>query len=279
MGKRYPIYRAALRLYPKEYRRQYGDQMLQTVADMLDDQPEKRGRVVIWLRVGSELPLSIMRENITNVGESTMHKLALMNNKRLVGGLAAILLIVLFFTLPGWIRNTAIPKTAGIFYGRQVSKTLLEQQKNIGQPFVKIDSNLPDAKTSCAVGARSGIKTTIECASALQAYVKLPQDDAGKQQTLDAAKGIEEALRKEGYKSGSNGVTFSSLVAGTYEGKDYSPDAFYQKQVGSYNCMFDTTIAYANPDPAAIHMQILCTRTISLFGAPSQPLYPVNPDK
>lgn len=270
MPKRFLWYRVALRLYPSAYRRQYGEQMLQTLADMLDDQPDRASKAMVWLRVGSELPLSIVNENISNIGERAMNRLALITNKRLVGGLAAALVIVSIFTLPAWIRHTVIPRTVSLIHGREVHATLLDQQKKIGQPFTAIADKAATYKSFCALVIASDIKTRVHCQSSMQVSMELPHDTAGKQKVLDAVKTIEAALKKEGYTSGSNGVTFSGLVAGTYEGKDYSPDAYYEKKVGPHSCVFDTQIAYSNPSPAAINMVSWCWRVVDVFGAPDE---------
>jgi hypothetical protein len=68
MAKRFPLYQRLLRLYPASYRKKYADQMLQTLGDMLDDQPSKAARVLVWSRVITELPLSIAGQNIITLG-------------------------------------------------------------------------------------------------------------------------------------------------------------------------------------------------------------------
>jgi hypothetical protein len=67
--------------------------------------------------------------------------------------------------------------------------------------------------------------------------------------------------------------TFSFLIDGTYQSKDYSPDAYYEKVTGNYDCTFDTMIAYANPHPPAINSTLMCVRTVNLFGTPPNEFY------
>ncbi len=57
-------YRRCLRLYPKRYRDEYGPQMVQTLADMLEAQPTPTGRMAIWMRAGVELPFSALKQDI-----------------------------------------------------------------------------------------------------------------------------------------------------------------------------------------------------------------------
>jgi hypothetical protein len=68
LNKRFPRYSKLLALYPAGYRADYGEQMLQTLADMLDD-PEK-SRVAVWLRTTLDFPLSVVRQQITYTGEA-----------------------------------------------------------------------------------------------------------------------------------------------------------------------------------------------------------------
>jgi len=66
ISRRFPRYSALLRLYPARYRKEYGEQMLQTLADMLDD-PEQR-KFSVWARTALDLPFSIIRQQITYTG-------------------------------------------------------------------------------------------------------------------------------------------------------------------------------------------------------------------
>lgn len=69
MGKleeRFPHYSRVLRFYPSAYRTQYGEQMLQTLADMLDNQPERKR--AIWLRTLIDLPISLTRQQLLYAG-------------------------------------------------------------------------------------------------------------------------------------------------------------------------------------------------------------------
>lgn len=125
---------------------------------------------------------------------------------------------------------------------QKISKELQAEQKNTDELFSKLYSYVPEER-----------------------YVVLPQDAVGKQDTLESAKSVESMLRKQGYRSGNNGVTISSLIEGAYQGKDYSPDAYYEKNVGESVCIFSTRIAYANPKPAAVNIALSCIREVDLF--------------
>ncbi len=239
---------------------------------MLDDQPDDYERSLIWLRVSIELPLSIAQQNITTIGGNAMNKLTSISNKKLalrvtaVVGVALVLLIVIF-RVP--IQRTLLPNTVGMFYRHGLNKVLSGQNANIADPFMAVAGDPPHTTYGCYLVGASGIKTRIGCESRYQMYTVLGQSAADKAKNVEAAKRVGAALKSQGYEAGSNGITFESLVAGTYNGKDYSPDAYYQKTVGNNRCIFDTQIAYSNPKQPAINMMLTCNRTIDLFGDPS----------
>ncbi|HEX3568707.1 MAG TPA: hypothetical protein VHT70_03475 [Candidatus Saccharimonadales bacterium] len=68
--RRFPLYAKLLHLYPKSYREQYGDQMLQTLADMLDAAPTTAQRALVWLRTMIDMPLSIGRQQLSFAGHA-----------------------------------------------------------------------------------------------------------------------------------------------------------------------------------------------------------------
>jgi hypothetical protein len=273
MPKRFPIYETCLKLYPKCYREEYADQMVQTLADMLDDQPDKRRQLVVWLRASSELPVAIAQQNVTSIGEKAMNKLATTSNKRLAIIAGIVVAVTLVMSIHNWINHTVIPNTTGVFYRHGIATMLADQNRKLTNPMLQLYGSLSPSRFDCDGQALRGIPMTVNCTSTLQAYSKLPQDDAGKQRILKNVASIEAALTAQGYHGGGNGVTLGSLVGGTYEGRDYSADAYYEKVFGHYDCIFDTMIAYGNPQPAAIRTQFWCTRTINLLGIPHNNLY------
>lgn len=71
LNKRFPKYSRLLNLYPTAYRKQYKEQMLQTLADMLDDTPaEKR---TIWTRTMLDLPLSVLHQQLSYTGAAMIN--------------------------------------------------------------------------------------------------------------------------------------------------------------------------------------------------------------
>lgn len=66
MASRFPRYHRWLCIYPAAYRRKYGAQMVQTLADMLDGADSRRARIKIWLRVAADLPLSAAKAQIAD---------------------------------------------------------------------------------------------------------------------------------------------------------------------------------------------------------------------
>lgn len=68
LRKRFPNYNRLLYLYPTAYRQRYKEQMLQTLADMLDDAPSKSQRIAVWSRIIADLPISVMHQQVTYTG-------------------------------------------------------------------------------------------------------------------------------------------------------------------------------------------------------------------
>lgn len=66
---RFPIYSKLLKLYPKQYRDRFGDEILQTTADMLDAADTKRERYNIWIRVAVDTFVYGVYQQFKNIGE------------------------------------------------------------------------------------------------------------------------------------------------------------------------------------------------------------------
>lgn len=62
LHRRFPIYSRLLKLYPAPYRRRYDEQILQTLADMLDSTPSRSARRHVWLRTIRDLPSSLVAQ-------------------------------------------------------------------------------------------------------------------------------------------------------------------------------------------------------------------------
>ena len=94
--KRFKTYRTLLHIYPDAYRKQYGEQMVQTLADMLDDATSSSKRVSIWTRTLLDLPISAARQQITYTGAvMTAQTPKYVKNS----GIAGAALLVPFFVL------------------------------------------------------------------------------------------------------------------------------------------------------------------------------------
>lgn len=264
----HPLYRMMLHFYPKTYQREYADQMIQTLQDMLDDTETSMDRMAVWARVIAETPVSVLQENINTIGENSMKKLTSISNKHLaVGGIAvAIIIVVGLFSLKS---EAIVSRTANIIYGKSLSSLVVDQNSKLSDPFTKLADHAPKPDTRCFVGPKNNIRMHVECDSTANEYIKLGQSATDRARIIKAAQEITDALKAEGYEGGYNGVTFLGLVSGTYEGKDYSPDAFYYKVIGKNTCVFDTTVAYSNPAQPATNMSLNCIKTFDLFGKPS----------
>lgn len=97
LGKRFPRYSKLLMLYPKNYRELYGDQMLQTLADMLDNSSSESERLTLWMKLAIDLPVSLTAQNINYFGGIIMHDSPkFVRRNGIIGG---ILLLPFFLAL------------------------------------------------------------------------------------------------------------------------------------------------------------------------------------
>lgn len=96
LTKRFPIYSRLLRLYPTSYKNRYDDQMLQTLADMLDAKPSSAARMAIWTHVTIDLPIHIFQEQLSFVGNTLTHETPAYVRRN---SLISLLLFVPFFAL------------------------------------------------------------------------------------------------------------------------------------------------------------------------------------
>ena len=128
MRSRFPIYNQLLRLYPREYREHFAPQMLQTLGDMLDDQPSHFGRIGIWMRVIMDLPMSVMRQNVFALEHNLTHETPGFIKRNgmvsatllipFIGALCANALNKVFYNhslFNSWLWSSAILKTWVLF--------------------------------------------------------------------------------------------------------------------------------------------------------------------
>lgn len=73
-SERFPRYRKLLKLYPKTYRDHYESAHLQTLADMLDDQPTTRGRADVWLKTCLDFPITLTTQLAINLEGTVMNE-------------------------------------------------------------------------------------------------------------------------------------------------------------------------------------------------------------
>lgn len=74
LPRRFPVYSKVLKLYPAAYQQRYSEQMLQTLADMLDDAPSPLRRGVVWLRTIADLPMSLAQQQVHYAGDVLAHE-------------------------------------------------------------------------------------------------------------------------------------------------------------------------------------------------------------
>lgn len=67
--RRFKIYATLLSLYPASYRKQYTEQILQTVADMIDDAPSTSEKFTTWVRICLDFPVTLCKEHFQIIGD------------------------------------------------------------------------------------------------------------------------------------------------------------------------------------------------------------------
>lgn len=145
------LYRIALRLYPKAHREAYGDQMVQTLEDILADQPNSLSRFIVWIRVMCELPVNIVEENSNTMGEISMNKLAKMTNRQLLYGLLAVLVIVGYIIMGAIWRHqrmqinslnqyvqTVTTNQSAMYGGDYMAPSIIPSENSVYLPLAKL---------------------------------------------------------------------------------------------------------------------------------------------
>lgn len=63
------LYSRLLLLYPKAYRDQFGDPILQTTADLLEGTASNKEQLITWFRIACNMPLDIVRQQLKYLGD------------------------------------------------------------------------------------------------------------------------------------------------------------------------------------------------------------------
>lgn len=66
-SKKDSIYSKLIKLYPKKYKEKYGDQIIQTTEDMLNNTTGQYSKILIWIKVFFDLPFNILKQHILNI--------------------------------------------------------------------------------------------------------------------------------------------------------------------------------------------------------------------
>ena len=93
------VYQALLAAYPREFRREYGPQMLQVFRDLYRQERrknEKIGLVKLWIRTTLDLATTAVVARISGIGRSDSEEVGV-NDYKLAGLGFALLLAPLFF--------------------------------------------------------------------------------------------------------------------------------------------------------------------------------------
>lgn len=263
MKRKYRIYRLLLYLYPKSFRAHYGEEMVHVLDDLLAEEHNFIGRFVVWVRIGSELPFSIAQENIDNFGGKSMNLIVLKKNRNIIlAGVVGFLLAIGLLSATV-LRDRLSVHVINIVYGKSMKDQFGSYNTELGNPVGLLSNGNATTSQSCNLIKGPGISTQVVCEVNTSYYTKT-KDIGSKEEVLKRVDTIQAKLKEQQYKGVGNDVTLKSLVEGTYEGKDYTSDASYMKTIGKYNCVYSTTVAYANPAEPAINTMHSCVRTFNL---------------
>lgn len=95
-ARRFKVYAKLLYLYPSPYRKRYGEQLLQTVADMVDDAPSTYEKFIAWLRISLDFPITVCKEHFQVIGDFMYAKNNYqINRNTLISGALILLPIIL----------------------------------------------------------------------------------------------------------------------------------------------------------------------------------------
>lgn len=128
-SKSHAIYRALLRLYPKSFREQYSEQMLQTLEDILDNEQGARRRFKVWARVFGELPSTVLGEHINNVKERGI--MTKFSKRQIIIVSTAVLVIIVgivWYVLAQ--KNSYMPTTLSNVQSNTISSACLRKEDN-----------------------------------------------------------------------------------------------------------------------------------------------------
>lgn len=140
------LYRYLLYLYPKTHRNAYGDQMVQTLEDMLLDQSTLYEKFTLWLRVYSELPFNIVEEHNNNKGGISVKKLTKISNRNLLYGFVAVCVVGSYVAIGAlWFHSSHALTKQSDMVSSELS-TLAQQQATANRGDYRAVTIVPSEK-------------------------------------------------------------------------------------------------------------------------------------
>lgn len=195
--------------------------------------------------------------------------------------LLVVLTILIVLILVGFHKSSKkvnIITSSYPSYVTSLQNTINSAVTNLDDPFTKLGyTSINKKPVKCSLLYSEGATTQLDCSGEYQAYTRTPRNPLGETNLENQAQLLQTLLIVGGWQAGGNGVTLTSLIDGTYKGIDYSPDAAYLKNINGNSCIFDTDIAYSNPNPTAINSTLSCSRTVSVTGIPKGSFYENTP--
>lgn len=111
---RFPVYSKLFRLYPKQYRSHYEDEILLTAADMLDSVKTPKEKLAVWASLAFDLPVNLLRQNYEYVGgnmKSSMPSYIKRNSLISVALLAPFFLALIANGIDKMVNNNDLSST------------------------------------------------------------------------------------------------------------------------------------------------------------------------
>lgn len=188
-----------------------------------------------------------------------------------------VVLLVICLLVYGF-RSTVVSKfapfVASLTTGRQLQSLADDELTKLGGPFRALGfSDVKIQKAKCTIDTQDEVRVGINCQYTAEAYREMPKSEQEQATLVENATKLQKVLKANGwdgeYSSKSSHASLEEIIGNVTKGIDYTPDAYYYKQVGDMNCTFDTITAFSKPKTPAVSTRFDCyKRTIYPFGEP-----------
>ena len=180
------------------------------------------------------------------------------SNKKLLLYILAALIAVVLIGVYLFFRLDGPEKVRRMYYGYKSRSALSSENEKLGEPLRAIGfTNIEGGNSVCQYIQKYGYQgNPIDCTAELKSYQEF-NNEASKNQAVNAAQNLSTALKENGWQQGHYevGKWFKDVTTGT----DWNPDAYHYKYFDKTFCVLDFFVAYANPRPPAVQATMRCT--------------------